>query len=144
MWRNKMLGMKRLTVAFILSALIFPLVAPAKEKEEEKDPFYPSGDRPAVQSAAPDQDWGRDPFANPLAGRTQAGKASASGTGSVGLTGIIYSKKARVAIIGGEVVREGSMVLGKKLVDIRRKSIVLMDDSGRYEEIFIEDFAIGR
>lgn len=136
--------MNRLTVAVILSVLAFPISAPAKEKEEEKDPFYPSGDRPAVQSAAPDPEWGRDPFTNPLAGRTQAGKMPSGHTGSAGLTGIIYSKKARVAIIDGEVVREGSMVSGKRLVDIRRKSVVLMDDSGRYEEIFIEDFAVGR
>lgn len=119
-------------------------IAWAQGAAEDRDPFHPSGTRPPAAPVPADPEWGRDPFANPLAGRTPAGKASSHRASASGLTGIIYSKKARVAIIGGEVLSEGSMVNGKRLVDIRRKSVVLMDGSGRYEELFLEDFSIGR
>lgn len=135
--------MNRLTAIFILSILTVS-AATAVEKADERDPFFPTGNRPAVQKQSPEADWGRDPFANPLSGRPQVGTAKRGQPHSARLTGIIYSKKVRIAIIGGEIVREGGMVSGKRLVDIRRKSVVLMDEAGRYEEIFLEDFGIGR
>jgi hypothetical protein len=58
------------------------------------------------------------------------------------LTGIIYGKNVRLAIIGGETLGEGSMVGEQKLVDIRRRSVVLMNPAGGSEEIFLENFSI--
>jgi hypothetical protein len=48
----------------------------------------------------------------------------------------------RVAIIGGETYREGSMVGDQKLVDIKKRSVVLMNGSGGYDEVFLDDFSI--
>jgi hypothetical protein len=62
--------------------------------------------------------------------------------GGRNLTGIIYSKHVRVAIIGGEALKEGSMVGDQKIVDIRRRSIVLQNSAGSREEVFLEDFSI--
>lgn len=135
----------RLNGITIISVSVTMLLAPialAQEGVGERDPFNPSGGRPAVSAPLQD-DWGRDPFSNPL-GRKPAAQPTVPGQTGSGLTGIIYSKQVRFAIIGGEVLREGGMVGGKRLVDIRRKSVVLMDESGRYEEMFLEDFSIRR
>lgn len=122
--------------------MFLALIAIAQEGDGERDPFNPSEGRPAVSAPVQD-DWGRDPFSNPL-GRKSAVQPTVPGQTGSALTGIIYSKRVRIAIIGGEVLREGGMVGGKRLVDIRRKSVVLMDESGRYEEMFLEDFSIRR
>ncbi len=86
----------------------------------------------AIANCAPTQIRGPAP-------KGTGGRAARSG-----LTGIIYSKHGRVAIIGGEALREGSMVGDKRLADIRKKSVVLMNASGGREEVFLEDFSMGR
>lgn len=134
--------LNRLTIISVSVTMLSASIALAQEGDGGRDPFNPSGGRPAVSAPAQD-DWGRDPFFNPL-GRKPAAQPTVPGQTGSGLTGIIYSKQVRLAIIGGEVLREGSMVGGKRLVDIRRKSVVLMDGSGRYEEVFLEDFSIRR
>ncbi len=120
--------------------------APANAEEgDERDPFFPSEKKPAVPLPSPpgEADWGRDPFNNPL-GRGPAPKGAEGRAARRGLTGIIYSKHDRVAIVGGQALREGGMVGDKRLVDIRRKSVVLRDAAGGSEEIFLEDFSMGR
>jgi hypothetical protein len=116
----------------------------AQDKDLEKDPFFPSEKRPVAPAQAPDEsDWGRDPFNSPLGNKTtlpQKGGLQATG----GLTGIIYGKHARLAIIDGEVLHEGSMVGERKLVDIRQRSVILMNDGGGYEELFLNDFSLGK
>jgi hypothetical protein len=114
---------------------------------QEKDPFFPSGPRSAVTvSTSHDNNWGRDPFSRPFEETTRSPASSVRGVldliGGRNLTGIIYSKHVRVAIIGGEAVKEGGMVGDQKIVDIRRRSIVLQNSAGSREEVFLEDFSI--
>lgn len=114
---------------------------------EEQDPFFPSGPRSVATVSSPQENnWGRDPFSRPFEETSRSLVPSASRVldliGGRNLTGIIYSKHARVAIIGGEALKEGSMVGDKKLVDIRRRSIVLQNSAGSREEVFLEDFSI--
>ncbi len=120
--------------------------AQAQEGAAERDPFYPSADRPAVTTHRPggadERSWGRDPFNNPLAGRPAA-KRPASPGGRV-LTGIIFSNDVRVAIFGGETYQEGNKVGDRRLVEIRMRSVVLMSAAGEKEEVFLEDFTLNR
>jgi hypothetical protein len=131
-----------ITIALLMMTCVF---APANAEEgDERDPFFPSEKKPAAPLPSPGEaDWGRDPFNNPL-GRGAAPKGAERPARHGGLTGILYGKQDRLAIIGGETHREGSMVGEKRLVDIRRKSVVLMNASGGREEIFLEDFSMGR
>ncbi len=134
---------KRTTIIGLLLSALCSVGALAQDKDLEKDPFYPVEKRPAAPAQAPgDGDWGRDPFNSPLGNKTALPQKGASQAG--GLTGIIYGKHARLAIIDGEVLREGSMVGERKLVDIRRKSVILMSAAGGYEELFLADFSLGR
>lgn len=136
---------KKLFITTILLTACFSAAAWAQDEDRnDTDPFYPSAKRPAV--AAPsqqDSDWGRDPFTSPFAHRVPSQQNTLPRASGGNLTGVIYSKQARVAIIGGEVFREGSMVGDKRLVDIRRRSVVLMNKAGGQEEIFLEDFSLG-
>ena len=131
-------------------AIFILMVAPVTawaQKGDERDPFYPSARRPAPQAQQQSEaDWGRDPFDRPFSGPPagQARVPQQQGSASGGLTGIIYSKNVRLAIIGGEVLHEGSMVGDRRLVDIRKKSVVLMTAAGGREEMFLEDFSLGR
>src|SRR3990172_1441303 len=141
---GKMVMWKRLLITGALLSALCSVSAPAQDKDLEKDPFFPSGKRPVAPAEAPgDSDWGRDPFNSPLGNKTalpQKGGSQAAG----GLTGIIYGKHARLAIIDGEVFREGSAVGDRKLVDIRRKSVIFMSGGGGYEEVFLSDFSLGK
>ena len=117
--------------------------APAEEGGGMHDPFFPSASRPKGPVAAPDDlKLGRDPFANPL-GRPSSSQPRATAPRS-GLTGIIYGKQSRIAIFNGEVLAEGSVIGDKRIVDIRKRSVLLMSPSGGYEEVFLEDFTLGR
>jgi len=121
--------------------------ARAQEGAAERDPFYPSADRPGVTAPRPggggESSWGRDPFTNPLAGKAIVQKGPSS-PGSRLLTGIIYSKDVRVAIFGGETYLEGGKVGDRKLVEIRMRSVVFMNAAGDKEELFLEDFTMNR
>jgi hypothetical protein len=121
--------------------------ARAQERSAERDPFYPSADRPAVSATRPggadESPWGRDPFTNPLAGKSPVQKGAPS-SGQRALTGIIYSKDVRLAIFGGETYHEGSKVGDRKLVDIRRRSVVFKSAAGEKEEVFLEDFTMNK
>lgn len=136
--------LKRAIIIGLLLSALCSAGALAQDKDSEKDPFFPSEKRPVAPAQAPgDSDWGRDPFNSPLGNKTtlpQRGGSQAAG----GLTGIIYGKHARLAIIDGEVFREGSMVGERKLVDIRRRSVILMSAGGGYEELSLVDFSLGR
>jgi hypothetical protein len=141
----RVFGMAKRTAIIIVLLIMTCFSAPVNAEEgNERDPFFPSEKKPAVPLPSPGEvDWGRDPFNNPL-GRGPAPKGTTGRVARSGLTGIIYSKHDRVAIIGGEALREGSMVGDKRLADIRKKSVVLRDAAGGHEEIFLEDFSMGR
>lgn len=121
--------------------------ARAQEGAVERDPFYPSAARPSVTAPPPggtdEGPWGRDPFDNPLAGKATMQKGPLSPGQDRALTGIIYSRNVRVAIFGGESYQEGSMVGDRKLVDIRRRSVVFMI-AGVKEEVFLGDFTMNK
>lgn len=115
-------------------------VVSAQQGEQERDPFF--GDRPRSSVTITSQDsgeWGRDPFAKPFEGTAVAPVMRAP---EKKLTGIIFGKDVRIAIIGGELVKEGSMIGDQKLMSIRKRSIVLMNSTGSTEEIFLENFSI--
>ena len=99
--------MRNVRLIIGLSVLVTCLAGvPAEGTEWGKDPFFPSTSRPAAPTPSPDdKDWGRDPFDNPF-GR----KTTYQQPGARNLTGIIYGKTVRLAIIGGEVLGEGSTV----------------------------------
>ena len=122
--------------------LTFAAAAWAQDRAEETDPFHPSGNRPVTSPAPSDATWGRDPFNSTLGGKAPVSKTPARAGRGSGLTGIIYSADVRLAIINGEALREGSVVGDKKVVDIRRQSVVLLNSAGSHEEVVLEDFSI--
>jgi hypothetical protein len=140
----------KMNVTIIIIAML-TLLGSTAWGAEENDPFYP-GARPAVKAPANTSastavssgtsTWGRDPFSNPFAGKAPATKAAVTASRGKGLTGIIYSPDIRLAIINGEMFREGSMVGDRKLVDIRTRSVVFLNAAGGQEEEFLEDFSI--
>jgi hypothetical protein len=138
---------KRILIISIAVSAFSLTAARAEESNAERDPFYPSPDRPGVTAPRPggagESLWGRDPFDNPLAGKATVQKGSSS-PGIRMLTGIIYSNDVRLAIFGGETYQEGSKVGDRKLVDIRRRSVVFMSAAGGKEEVFLEDFTMNR
>ncbi len=136
---------KRATIIGLLLSALCSAGASAQDKDTERDPFYPSERKPAAPVQSPgDSDWGRDPFNSPLGNKTALPQKGGPQAEAGGLTGIIYGKHARLAIIDGEVLREGSMVGDKKLVDVRRKSVILMSAGGGYEELSLADFSLGK
>jgi hypothetical protein len=136
---------KKIFLIIIMITAACSTVALAQGTASDRDPFYPSEQRgPAVPAPSPaGSDWGRDPFNSPFAGKgpVQQQDQNRGGRTKI-LTGIVYGKNVRLAIIGGETLREGSMVGEQKLVDIRKRSVVLMNPAGGSEEIFLEDFSI--
>jgi len=131
--------MKILFITLIIVAF-FANVATGQQAGQERDPFFDEGPRSSVTITSKDSgEWGRDPFAKPFEGAAIAPSIQAP---MKKLTGIIYSKNDRIAIIGGELVREGNMVGGQKLTSIHERSIVLMNSMGGSEEIFLENFSI--
>jgi hypothetical protein len=134
--------MKRIQLIIVVMMTVFTSVAPAQQGAEETDPFHPSGNRPVTSPAPSDDTWGRDPFTSPLAGKPSVSKAPERAGRGAGLTGIIYSADVRLAIINGEALREGSMVGDKKIVDIRKQSVVLLNSAGSQEEVVLEDFSL--
>ena len=129
-----------LYIGMMAATAVFTSLVFAQPGGQERDPFF--GDRPGSSVTVTSQHsgkWGRDPFAKPFEGTAAAPAARAP---QKKLTGIIYGNDVRIAIIGGEIVREGSMVGDQRLTSIRKRSIVLMSSTGGTEEIFLEDFSI--
>ncbi|HYA86642.1 MAG TPA: hypothetical protein VEI57_06235 [Nitrospirota bacterium] len=133
---------KKMKILFIslMIAASFTTIVLAQEAEQERDPFF--GERPGSSVTSTLQDsgeWGRDPFTKPFEGTAIAPATRAP---EKKLTGIIYGKDVRIAIIGGDMVREGSLVGDRKLVNIRQRSVVLVNSTGGSDEIFLENFSI--
>ena len=132
---------KRLLSLMIAATMVFATTTWAKEGATDRDPFYPTENRPAAPAPVPAGDaWGRDPFNNPLAGRAPARTERRPDASGKGLTGIIYSKDIRLAIINGEALREGSSMGKRKLVSIGLRSVRLVNADGGSEEVFLQDF----
>ena len=123
----------------------------AQAGETERDPFFPSAHRPSAAATRPglvDDSWGRDPFSNPLANRPPVSSTQKTSPPPsqirILLSGIIYSKDLRLAIIGGETYREGSKIGDRKLLEIRTRSIVVENSAGEREESLLEEFSINK
>jgi hypothetical protein len=130
-------------ISVLLLTAAFASISPARA-EQERDPFFSAGPRSSapVTSAPDDGTWGRDPFNRPFEGaEKQAPPSGARARGPV-LTGIIYSKDVRLAILGGETFREGSVIGDRKLSEIRAHSVVFLNSAGGTEEVSLEDFSI--
>ena len=135
---------KRLVIIALFAAALQATGAGAQNAVIRHDPFFPEG-KGAVATSAPEA-WGRDPFGNPFA----AGAPAQQETGAFRpdkermLTGIIYGEETSVAIIGGEALRVGDRVGDRKLVEIGRNRVVLVDKSGRREEWSLENYSLGK
>jgi hypothetical protein len=128
----------------IAAAAICATTAWAQEGAADRDPFFSPEKRPAAPATVPASDaWGqRDPFSNPLAGKEPARKERGPETGGRGLTGIIYSKNIRLAIINGETVGVGSSIGDRTLVSIDMRSVTLKHANGSVEEIYLQEFSL--
>lgn len=134
---------KILSVCIMIATTIYAYAAPAPQSDKDRDPFFSGGPRSAASSSvSQDRNWGRDPFTKPFEAKTQAVAPSGDQARGKGLTGIIYGKNTRFAIIGGETYKEGSRIGAQRLVDIRRRSVIFVNDTGGREEVFLEDFSI--
>ncbi len=137
---------KPITIILLMVSLVvtgWPLLAPAQESAQERDPFFSAGPRATMTApAAEDKAWGRDPFARPFEGAAQRTPAQGGPGIAKGLTGIIFSSEVRIAIIDGETYREGAVIGDRKLSHIGQRSIVLMSSTGGKEEFFLADFSI--
>jgi hypothetical protein len=132
--------MKRILSISILLATAIVNIASAQEAGPERDPFFSAGPRSSAPAAPQEEgEWGRDPFSRQFTEPAPAREGRARG---VRLSGIIYGKDVRLAIIGGEAHREGSMIGDRKLLEVRRQSVILTDSAGNREEVFVEDFSI--
>ncbi len=134
----------------IVCLLIASAGAPLRAKEAQalRDPFFASGPRSTVTTTGTtpndaDAGFGRDPFNKPaeVSGAAASGAATPAGNQ---LTGIIYGKNVRIAIIGGELLGVGSRVGDRRIVEIRRRSIILMGRGGDRQEIVLENFTLGK
>jgi len=130
-------------LTYILATTLFICATAVHAQDVERDPFYPSADRPLATAPARSDNaaWGKDPFDNPLAGKAVEQKGK-SAPGARMLTGIIYGDGVRLAIYNGETYPEGSKVGDRRLVAIRSRSVVLMSAEGEREEVFLEDFSM--
>lgn len=121
--------------------VVLAAAALAQEEATDRDPFYSTEKRPRAPAPVPaDNAWGRDPFTNPLANRAPARTERGTEARGKGLTGIIYSKDIRLAIINGEALSEGSSIGDRKLASIGMRSIKLKNAAGGIEEVFLQDF----
>ena len=83
----------------------------------------------AVKEESEKQDWGRDPFSKRAA--LSGGPVSISG---LKLEGILYHYgKNPSALINGEVVSEGDMIGGIKIVEIRKDAVIVNDGKEDYK-----------
>jgi hypothetical protein len=134
---------KKLLSLTISATMIFVTAVWAQEGATERDPFYSTEKRPSASAPVPAGNaWGRDPFNNPLAGRMPARRERGPEDRSKGLTGIIYSKDIRLAIINGEALSEGSSIGERKVESIGERSVKLTNAAGAIEEIFLQNFSI--
>lgn len=134
--------MLRVFLYISLLTLALSSAVPAETTMPEKDPFFPP-ERGLLAPATPsvEDGWGRDPFASPLAEKTPS---LAGGVNGKKISGIIYSRRSRVVVIGGDMLQEGSMVGDRRIVEIRKRSVLFQNPSGGYEEVYLDDFSIGK
>jgi len=134
--------MKSILITSVLLAGTFMSALSAQERPQERDPFYSEGPRSLETSTVTDGEWGRDPFTRPFEGSATVQQPVAVRTPGKKLTGIIFNKDTRLAIIGGETVKENGIVGDQRLLSIRRNSVVLMNSNGNTNEIFLENFTV--
>ncbi|MDD5491312.1 MAG: hypothetical protein PHV60_01350 [bacterium] len=106
---------------------------------EEKVPVVTEEAVPKETIETAGQSWGRDPFIGDAAGEQQQSGTSVAVTkppvseeAALVLSGIAWSKNKAVAIINGQVVREGDLlpVKGKKIykvITILKNRVILQD-----------------
>jgi hypothetical protein len=137
--------MKKTVCILVIMTAVFASLARAQQGPLERDPFHPSDAGFASTAPVPDEKaWGRDPFSNPLAGKSPARKEPGREVQGAVLTGIIYSTDVRLAIVGGDMLAEGGMVGDKKIVHIRSRSVVFENAAGGREEVFLDNFSVGK
>jgi hypothetical protein len=137
--------MKKRVCIIVMMIAVFASAARAQQDPAERDPFHPPDAGFVSTAPVPDENaWGRDPFSNPLAGKVPTQKVPGREVPGRILTGIIFSTDVRLAIIGGDMLAEGSMVGDKKIVHIRSRSVVFETAAGGYEEVFLDNFSVGR
>jgi len=141
-WGEGDLPVKKIVYILIMT-VVLAAAALAQEGVTARDPFSSREKGHSAPAPAPAGNvWERDPFSNPLAGRASARTERGSDARGKGLTGIIYSKNVRLAIINGEALREGSSIGDRKVASIGVRSVKLKNAGGNIEEIFLQDFTM--
>jgi hypothetical protein len=136
--------LKKIFHILMLTGAVFVGIVSAQEPVPERDPFFSAGPRSSatISSSRDDGTWGRDPFNRPFEGAEHQAPAPGARVRGLVLTGIIYGKEVRLAIIGGETFREGSVIGDRKLAEIRAHSVVFINSTGGTEEVSLEDFSM--
>ena len=131
-----------LSISLLMVAAMVNLSS-AQDAGPGRDPFFSAGPRSSGPAASTEErEWGRDPFYRQVTEPAQPAPAREGLAPGVKLSGIIYGKDVRLAIIGGEAHREGGIIGDRKLLEIRRHSVILTNSEGGREEVFLEDFSI--
>jgi len=133
-------------IGMLVTSALLAGSAAAQEQGADRDPFFSDGPRSSGKAASQPRNndsLDRDPFSRPFDDNAPARRTVTRDSGRK-LTGIIYSETSRIAIIDGETVREGGVVGDQKLVTIKSRSIVLTSRTGGKEELFLENFSIGK
>jgi type II secretory pathway component PulC len=72
-----------------------------------------------LEAKRPQLSWGRDPFL--MSAKTSEEK-------ELMLSGVAVDEKGKIAIINNEIVREGDMILGAKIIEIKEDSVTIEKD----------------
>jgi hypothetical protein len=83
--------------------------------------------------------WGRDPFALPS--RPTGGGMETEG--DFHLSAIIYRAGGGVAIINNKILRQGDLIEGRRVAEIREDRVVLQDAAGK-KELRVDKVVLGR
>jgi hypothetical protein len=89
--------------------------------------FLPVNDfsefKKSLEEKKPKIQWGRDPFQLSV-DKTEEGELR--------LSGVAVDEAGKIAIINNEIVREGDMILGAKVVEIKEDYVTIQKDGKTY------------
>lgn len=78
-----------------------------------------------LEEKRPKLEWTRNPFIPPQ-------KETKSTVGELVLSGIAVDERGRIAIINGEIVREGDVIFGVKIIEITQDSVTVEGEGKSY------------
>lgn len=84
-----------------------------------------------MEGERPKQEWARDPF--------QLSLKEAGAESELRVNGLAVDEKGRIAMINNEIVREGDVILGVKVLKITDDSVIIQKDGKECELEIYED-----